>query len=98
MSGFLKTWQWTWTRAPQRGSWGLDRNWHRSEAARHLKSGNLADAERHLSLGVREADDRGVAPAQRVELRLELAALQRRLAQPPEGLEESAQLDLAKLR
>jgi tetratricopeptide (TPR) repeat protein len=98
MNGFLKAWQWQWTRRPNRESWGLDRNWHRSEAARHSKSGNLADAERHLALGVREADDRGTAAAQRVELRLELAALQRRLAQPPEGLEDSGQLDLAKLR
>jgi tetratricopeptide (TPR) repeat protein len=96
MSGFLKTWQWTWTRAPQnRESWGLDRNWHRSEAARHLKSGSFADAERHLALAVREADERGVAAAQRVELRLELADLQRKLATPAEG---TAQLDLAKLR
>ena len=98
MNGFLKAWQWQLTRRPNRESWGLDRNWHRSEAARHLKSGNLADAERHLSLGIREADDRGAAPAQRVELRLELAALQRRLAQPPEALKEPGQLDLAKLR
>ena len=96
MSGFLKTWQWTWARAPQKGqSWGLDRNWHRSEAARHLKSRNLADAERHLTLAVREADDRGIAPVQRVELRLELAALQRNLAAPAT---EADQLDLAKLR
>jgi len=96
MSGFLKTLQWNWARAPQKGeSWGLDRNWHRSEAARHLKSGNLADAERHLTLAVREADDRGVAPAERAELRLELADLQRKLAAPPDV---PGQLDLAKLR
>lgn len=98
MNGLLKACQWQWTRRPNRESWGLDRNWHRSEAARHLKSGNLADAERHLSLAVREADDRGIAPAQRVELRLELGELQRQLAQPPEGFEESAPIDLAKLR
>jgi len=100
MSGFLKTWNWTWARAPQkRDSWGLDRNWHRSEAARHLKSGNFADAERHLALAVREADDRGIAPAQRVALRLELAALQRKLAGPPAtGADGITQLDLAKLR
>src|ERR1700681_387690 len=95
MSGFLKTWQWVWPRAPQRAAWGLDRNWHRTEAARHLKSGNLADAERHLTLAVREADDRGIAPAQRAELRLELAALQRRLAATTD---DGAQLDLAKLQ
>ena len=96
MSGFLKTLQWNWARAPQKGeSWGLDRNWHRSEAARHLKSGNLADAERHLTLAVRDADDRGGAPAERAELRLELAALQRNLAAPPDV---PGQLDLAKLR
>ncbi len=98
MSGFLKTWQWTWTRAPRHESWGLDRNWHRSEAARYLKSGNFADAERHLALAVREADDRGIAAAQRVELRLELAGLQRTLAAPAAGADGSAQLDLAKLR
>ena len=97
MSGFLKTWQWVWAREPQHNkSWGLDRNWHRSEAARHLKSGNTADAERHLTLAVRESDDKGSAAAQRVELRLELAELQRQLAIP--GSETSSQLDLAKLR
>ena len=96
MSGFLKTLQWSWARAPQNGqTWGLDRNWHRSEAARHLKSDNLADAERHLTLAVRDADDRGVTPAQRAELRLELAALQRKLAAPADSAD---QLDLAKLR
>jgi len=102
MSGFLKTWQWTWARAPQkRDAWGLDRNWHRSEATRHLKSGNLADAERQLTLAVRDADDRGIAPAQRAELRLELAGLQRRLAAPQHETKADAdadQLDLAKLR
>jgi tetratricopeptide (TPR) repeat protein len=99
MSGFLKTWQWTWTRAPQkRDAWGLDRNWHRSEAARHLKAGNLADAERHLTLAVKEADARGLAPAQKVTLRLELAGLQRSLAAPP-GIDGGiAQLDLSKLQ
>jgi tetratricopeptide (TPR) repeat protein len=99
MSGFLKTWQWAWARAPQRESWGLDRNWHRSEAARHLKSGNFADAERHLALAVREADDQGVAPAQRVELRLELAGLQRQLATPPTiAADGTAAIDVMKLR
>jgi len=98
MSGFLKTWQWAWARAPQRESWGLDRNWHRSEAARHLKSGNFADAERHLAIAVREADDQGIAPAQRVALRLELADLQRKLAAPPGVADGTAQFDLAKLR
>jgi tetratricopeptide (TPR) repeat protein len=96
MSGFLKTLQWSWAREPQkRESGGLDRNWHQSEAARHLKSGNLADAERHLMLAVRDADDRGIAPAQRAELRLELAALQRKLAAPAK---DASQPDLAKLR
>lgn len=98
MSGFLKTWQWAWARTPQRETWGLDRNWHRSEAARHLKSGNLADAERHLMLAVREADERGIAPAQRVELRIELAALQHKLAAPESAAGPPSQIDLAKLR
>ncbi len=99
MSGFLKTWQWSWARAPRRETWGLDRNWHRSEAARYLKSGNLADAERHLALAVREADDRGIATSQRVELRLDLARLQRTLAAPSApAADGTAQLDLAKLR
>jgi len=99
MSGFLKTWQWSWARVPQdRDAWGLDRNWHRSEAARHLKSGNLADAERHLTLAVREADDRGLPPAQRATLRLELAALQRNLAAPPGLPDGAAQIDLSKLQ
>jgi len=103
MSGFLKTWQWTWTRAPhKRDAWGLDRNWHRSEAARHLKAGNLADAERHLTLAVKEADTRGLAPTQRVTLRLELAGLQRSLATPAgmDGTDriDLSQLDLSKMR
>jgi tetratricopeptide (TPR) repeat protein len=64
-----------------------------------MKSGNFADAERHLALAVREADDRGTAPAQRVELRLDLAALQRQLAVPPAPAGDGiAQLDMAKLR
>ncbi|HEY2846112.1 MAG TPA: tetratricopeptide repeat protein [Bryobacteraceae bacterium] len=98
MIGFLKAWQWHWVRSPNRESWGLDRNWHRSEAGRHLKSGNFPDAERHLSLAVREADERGIAPAQRVGLRLELASLQRQLAEPAPDSQEFAQLDMAKLR
>jgi tetratricopeptide (TPR) repeat protein len=99
MNGFLKAWQWhSVRRPPQRTSWGLDLNWHRSEAARYQKSGNFADAERHLALAVREADNRGTAPAQRVVLRLELADLQRQLAGSPAGIEESDQFDLAKLR
>ena len=98
MSSFLKTWQWTWARAPQKpGAWGLDRNWHRAEAGRHLKSGNLADAERHLTIAVKEADARGLAPAQRAGFRLELAALQRKLAAPDVPADERPQLDLAKL-
>ena len=99
MSSFLKTWQWTWTRAPQkRDAWGLDRNWHRSEAARHLKAGNLADAERHLTLAVKDADERGLPPTQRIVLRLDLAALQRTLAAPQVPADEKPQLDLAKLQ
>ena len=98
MSGFLKALQWSWARAPEGGSWGLDRNWHRSEAARHLKAGNVADAERHLTIAVREADDQGVAPAHRVDLRLELAELQRSLAVPPGVEDGTAQIDLAKLQ
>jgi tetratricopeptide (TPR) repeat protein len=98
MSGFLKTWQWTWARAPQREASELDRNWHQSEAARHLKSENLADAERHLMLAVREADEQEQEPAQRVALRLELAAVQRMLAAPAGLPEGTGQLDLAKLQ
>ena len=56
MSGFLKTWQWTWARPPEREPSESDRNWHQSEAARYLKAENLPDAERHLVLAVREAD------------------------------------------
>ena len=99
MSGFLKTWQWTLARAPQkRDTWGLDRNWHRSEAARHMKSGNFADAERHLMLAVREGDERGLGPAQKTTLRLELAALQRKLAVPEGADNDSTQFDVSKLR
>jgi tetratricopeptide (TPR) repeat protein len=94
MSGFLKTWQWGLDRAPQRKSSELDRNWHRSEAARHLKAGNLADAERHLVLAVREVDAGGNAPAEKATLRLELADLQRSLA----AADGPAQLDLVKLQ
>ena len=58
-----------------------------------MKSGNLADAGRHLTLAVKEADQRGNAPAQRVALRLELAELQRTLA-----ADGNAPLDLVKLQ
>jgi|SRR5665213_1496232 len=98
MGSFLKTWQWAWARTPQLGSWGLDRNWHRAESARHLKAGNLADAERHLTLAVKDADERGLAPTQRIVLRLDLAALQRTLAVPEVPADEKPPLDLAKLQ
>jgi len=98
MSGFLKTWQSAWARVPQPGSPGLDSKWHKSEAERLLESGNLADAERHLTIAVREADERGLAPAQRIALRLELADLQRSLAAPRGTDSGTAQLDLSKLR
>jgi tetratricopeptide (TPR) repeat protein len=51
-----------------------------------------------LTIAVREADDQGLAPAQRVNLRLELAELQRRLAAPPGVEDGTAQLDPAKLQ
>jgi tetratricopeptide (TPR) repeat protein len=98
MSGFLKTLQWTVARAPDLGSAEGDRNWHRTEAARHLQSGNLADAERHLILAVREADDLALAPAHRIEPRLELASVQCTLASPSRAPSGTAQLDVAKLR
>ena len=94
MYGFLKAWQWNPVRSPRRESSGFDKNWHQSEADRHMKSENFADAERHLALAVREADERGSAPAKRIALRLDLAELQRKLALPQAG----AQIDWAKLQ
>lgn len=84
MLGFDKWRHWSWAKVPRLESWSLDRNWHRAEAERHLKARDWAEAERHLRFAVDEADQRNSNPAQRVRLKLELADVQRRLAQPGE--------------
>jgi tetratricopeptide (TPR) repeat protein len=94
MFGFLKTSQWSFARVGNTGkapaAWTLDRNWHRSEAERHLKSRNFTEALRHLAVAVEEADTRSAPPKQRVRFRLELADAQRRTAE-----ENTKQLDSA---
>jgi tetratricopeptide (TPR) repeat protein len=85
MFEFLKPAQWL---AAGSGSakkpepWTLDRNWHRSEAERHLKSRNFSEALRHLAIAVEDADRRNAPSKQRIRLRLELADMQRRTALP----------------
>ena len=84
MFQFLKTAQWSFARVQTTGkkpaAWTLDRNWHRSEAERHLRARNFSEALRHLSVAIDEADARKAPPKQRVRLRLELADAQRRTA------------------
>jgi tetratricopeptide (TPR) repeat protein len=84
MFEFLKT-QWSVARVGNKpvkvASWTLDRNWHRSEAERHLKARNFLEALRHLTVAVDEADTRNAPPKQRVRFRLELADAQRRTAE-----------------
>jgi tetratricopeptide (TPR) repeat protein len=65
---------------PRTQSWTLDRDWHRSEAERHLKSQNYAEAIRHLKAAAEEADRRNAPAKRRIRLRLELADAQRRIA------------------
>ncbi len=85
MFEFLKATQWSVARVNRASekvaSWTLDRNWHRSEAERHLKSRNFSEALRHLTIAVDEADTRNAPPKQRVRFRLELADAQRRTAE-----------------
>ena len=85
MLEFLKSSQWSFARVGTTGktpaTWTLDRNWHRSQAERHLKGRNFAEALRHLAVAVEEADARKAPPKQRVRFRLELADAQRRLAE-----------------
>lgn len=94
MLGFLKGREWSFVRVGKAGkkpaAWTLDRNWHRSEAERHLKAHNFSEALRHLAVAVEEADARQAPPKQRVRFRLELADTQRRTA-----LDNPHQLDLA---
>jgi len=89
MFDFLKSTQWTFARMGTAGkkpeAWTLDRNWHRSEAERHLKSRNFREALRHLGVAVEDADKRNAPPKQRVRFRLELADTQRRTAVLVEG-------------
>ena len=61
-------------------SWTLDRNWHRSEAERHLMARNFREALPHLVAAVEESEARHAPPKLQVRLRLELADTQRRLA------------------
>jgi cytochrome c556 len=97
MLGFLKGGQWSRARVPQqREKWEVDRNWHRSEAQRHLKAGNHAEAEPHLAAAVEDADQRSFPPAQRIALRLELAQAQHRLGAP--NAPGEAPRDVEKLR
>lgn len=82
MFEFLKSDHWTLARpngAPE--PWSLDRNWHRSEAERHLKARNYPEALRHLTVAVDESDSRKLSAKHRIRFRLELADTQRRVAQ-----------------
>ncbi len=88
MLNLFKSWQWslssTGSTAKSREPWTLDRNWHRSEAERHLKRRDYPAAERHLLLAIAEADQRKASVKQRIHLRLELADAKRRTARPSE--------------
>ncbi|MEO8099285.1 MAG: tetratricopeptide repeat protein [Acidobacteriota bacterium] len=84
MFEFIKSTPWSLASvgsAKRAASWTLDGNWHRSEAERHLKSRNYAEALRHMAIVVEDADNRRATPKQRVHLRLELSDLQRRTAE-----------------
>jgi tetratricopeptide (TPR) repeat protein len=95
MFEFLKSTQWNFTRVATTGqkpaTWTLDRNWHRSEAERHLKARNFIEALRHLAVAVEEADARNAPPKQRVRFRLELADAQRRTADSSDQQLEEAE-------
>jgi tetratricopeptide (TPR) repeat protein len=88
MFEFLRSEQWSFTRVKTKRSapepWSLDRNWHRSQAERHLKARNYAEALHHLTIAAEEAEKRGLAPKHRIRYQLELADTQRRVAQDPE--------------
>jgi tetratricopeptide (TPR) repeat protein len=92
MFEFLKSEQWSLVRPKTNGKapepWSLDRNWHRSEAERHLKERNYTEALHHLTIAVEEAERRNLSAKQRVRFRLELADTQRRVAaQSPDEAE-----------
>jgi len=75
--------KWALVRAPRSfEGWSLDRNWHRLEAQRLIKSGEYLAAEEHLKQAVKESDEQKFSAPKRVRLRLELAEIQRRLAFP----------------
>src|SRR5438105_2857142 len=78
MSRLLSWLQWSGKRVPHRETWSLDRNPHRKEAQRLLRSGSYAEAERHLLNEIAEAELRNFSPARRIALRLELAEAQRK--------------------
>ncbi len=99
MFDFLKSSQWTFASMGAAGkkpeAWTLDRNWHRSEAERHLKARNFREALRHLAVAVEEADRRKAPPKQRVRFRLELADAQRRTASSGDAADLDTQLATA---
>jgi tetratricopeptide (TPR) repeat protein len=78
MIGFLKSKQWAWARVERLEAWTVDRNWHCTEAERHMKTRDYAAAEAHLTAAVQEADQHAASPAKRVRLRLRLAEAERR--------------------
>src|SRR5579863_4068928 len=82
MIAVLRSGQWSWARVPKLEAWTPDRNWHRTEAERCLKARNFAEAEHHLVAAVEEADERGASTSKRVLLRIKLAEVQRRRANP----------------
>src|SRR4051794_30226067 len=98
MLGILKSKEWTWARVQKMDAWSLDRNWHRTEAERHLKARNYADAEVHFIAAVEEADRFVLSAAKRVRLRLRLAEVQRRRAFPAADLKGRQELNQDKLR
>ena len=77
MFDFLKS-----PRTPNRTGWTMVRDSCRQQAEICERAGNLAEAERHLIRAVDESDRCNAPHVDRVELRLELADVQRKKAAP----------------
>lgn len=69
---------------PKLKAWSMDRSINRIEGERHLRAQNYAAAERHLTLAVEDADVLRHS-VRRVQVRLQLAEAQRKLAKLAEA-------------
>ena len=82
MFDFIKSSRWSSERVAVRTNWTVVRDSYRQEAENCIKAGDFAGAERHLLQALQESEQGAAPRTERIQLRLELAEVQRRKAAP----------------